>query len=69
MEYENSIAKTILEAVLAFFLPFLVFWGLKGMESGIRVGLIMLIFNLLGKLLLKLHQKSDHEKINIKRLE
>ncbi len=33
MEHENSIAKTILEAVLAFFLPFLVFWGLKGMES------------------------------------
>ncbi len=34
MEYENSIAKTILEAVLAFFLPFLVFWGIK--RNGIR---------------------------------
>lgn len=32
------------------------------MESGIRVGLIMLAFNLLGKLLLKRQQKSDHEK-------
>ena len=35
MEYENSIAKTILEAVLAFFLPFLVcFLGIK--RNGIR---------------------------------